>query len=601
MGLGFAALVYQTIRDFCLAPSVPKAMTVAAAAAIPDPGPAAFISLTDATWLCDHPLRQPSSVYSYGLARGPAGQRVLIGLPGAATAPCPPRAGQQFSGRLERREPGDPLPSGVYWDDLANEHRDGPMWIVWTDWSPSGGVSMVLKVLFFGLMSLFGTAMFFGLLRQLLGDLRGLRVPRRPRLKGVLFRLPLSTGASALGLFGISIGVVQVVVFGWLFFLTVIPNWLGVVVGVLAGLWVLATFGIFIEGWKRRASDLLLGPTGCEIRGGPLHGIGHRFDDAELAGGLCRLEFQAPAADDILPEDTATLYIQGEVAAMSQDPAENLSLQAICDTLQGAVAIAAPDAVPAGVPRRLAVVHCRGCGAAVPPREASACPYCAHPLALPEPVRQQLRAQASRNRDRADSERLLRRLLRQPSAWRVNALTVLLLPPLLLSWPVAGAVFDEFYQGRHLLRPHHGLALAAAALSGNLALQFLLRAQIAIRAAVRIIATHFAARPPAHRGAAPECRLCGAPLAEEPGQLLVLCFYCGAENVTGLNLIPIAAEQAVQAGELRLALVERLRIRRRWRWRSLVALLLLLTCALSLWPVRGVLRRGAPVPVTERR
>lgn len=580
----FGWLVYQTITEWRLAPPKPRPMTVAAAAALGEPGPVAWITLLDARWACERPLLRPSSAYSYGLATGAGGQRIVVALPGGAPAPCPSSAPTPLTGRLTRREAGDPLPATVAWSDLQNEHPDGPVLILWTDWTPPGGIWSAVGIVACVLLALFGLGVFIAALANLAAELRAVRVPRRPRLQGARFCLPLSTGASALGIFSLSFGGFQIFTFGWLFFLTVIPDWLGLVVGVLAAGWVLATFGAFIEGWKRRASDLLLGPAGCEIRGGPLHGVQHRWED--LAPEFCRLQHQSPGATD--PQEGAvTLIIQGEVAAISCDAAEDRSLESIVQTLHG---VADRSPAPAE-PRQLQVVCCPRCGAPVPPRESAACPYCGSAVALPAKVLLQLRALAAHDRDRSSAERLLRRVLRQPPAWSTNALLVLLLPPLVLSWPVAGAVFDEFYQSRHILRPYHGLALAMAALCGNLALQFLLRARVAARAAVRIIATHFAALPPAQPGASPGCRVCAAPLVPVPGRLLLLCVYCGAENVTGLNLVPVAARQAAQAGALREALVERLRVRRRWRWRSLAALLLLAVCALSLWPVREALQR----------
>ncbi|HRI53575.1 MAG TPA: hypothetical protein PLW65_25700, partial [Pseudomonadota bacterium] len=252
----FGWLVHQTITEWRLAPAVPRPLTVAAAAALGDPGPAAWVTLTDARWLCELPLLRPSSAYSYGVAVGAGGQRVVVALPGGALAPCPSGAPARLTGRLTRREAGDALPATVAWSDLSNEHPDGPVLLLWTDWTPPGGFWSALGIVACVLMSLFGLGVFVASLWNLAAELRAVRVPRRPRLAGARFCLPLSTGASALGIFSLSFGGFQIVTFGWLFFLTVIPDWLGIAVGVLAAAWVLATFGAFIEGWKRRASDL---------------------------------------------------------------------------------------------------------------------------------------------------------------------------------------------------------------------------------------------------------------------------------------------------------------------------------------------------------
>lgn len=589
VGLALVGVTVQTVREWQLAPPAPRLLSVAEATALAEPGPAAWIALSDARWQCEWPLRKPSSSYVYGRVAGPRGQRVIVALAGGESSPCPDGKGPPLIGRLERRAVGDTLPTGVLWADLANDHPDGPAYLLWTDWSPPRGVGDFLLFLFIVVFTLFFLAGGGLALWALIRDFLALRRPRSPPLFGARFRLPLSTGASALQFFSVSYGAVQIVVFGGLFFLSVMPDWLGVIVGVLAGVWVLATFGAFVEGWKRRASDLVLAAAACEIRGGPLHGTQHRF--ADLSPGFCELQQHTPGSSDEIIEARLTLRIQGETAAISHEPSEDRSLQSIAQTLQGLAQHRGADtaAAPTGKPR-LAVVHCPGCGAAVPPRLVGRCPYCDQPLVLPEPVRAQLQAQAAHDVDRRACEGLLRRVLRQPPALQINATLLLLLPPLLLGWPVAGAIFDEFYQGRQLLRPYHGVALALAALCSNLALQFLLRAQVAARSAVRVIATHFAAQPPSRPGAPPDCRACAAPLPVEPGQLLVLCGYCQAENVTGLNLVPVAAAQAEQLGELSRVLRERLATRRRYRWLSLVALALLGAAALALWPVRGALR-----------
>lgn len=611
MGLGFGALVWQTVDEWRRSPASPQPMTVAAATALSAPGDVAWVTLVDARFACEYALRQPSSSYAYGVVRGAGGQRVVVALASSEAPDCQAPAPKPVSGRLERRDVGNALPAGVYWDDLPNEHPGGAAWVLWTDWEPPRGITSGLQLIFFALLSLFGAAIFVTSLWNLAREYLAVRIQARPRLKCAQFRMPLSTGGSALGQFGISFGMFQVVVFGGLFFLTVIPNWLGMVIGVLAAFWVLATFGAFVEGWKRRASDLILASEGCEVRGGPLHGWQHRWDDQArseaLSSALPLVELRqrpgtnhAAAGKPSAEQDSCALYLGGQLAALSQEAAEDRSLQSIAETLHGVSSTDAAQtgdkAHATGATARVSVVHCPSCGAPLPPRESGGCPYCGHDIVLPDAVRKQLAAQASHERDRSDSERLLRRVLRQPSAARVNAAIALLLPPLLLSWPVAGAVFDEYYQGRHIFRPYHGVALAVAALFGNLALQFLLRSQVAARAAVRIIATHFAARPPKQPGAASDCRVCAGPLPERSDQLLILCGYCGAENVTGLNLIPVAAAHAQQAGTLRAALAERLRIRRHYRLLSLASLILLLLAAAALAPVRHALRHRSPTP-----
>ena len=54
-----------------------------------------------------------------------------------------------------------------------------------------------------------------------------------------------------------------------------------------------------------------------------------------------------------------------------------------------------------------------------------------------------------------------------------------------------------------------------------------------------------AARPPTVPGAASACRICGAPLAVEPDQILAVCSYCRAENAVHLDTKLVAKAGAI--------------------------------------------------------
>jgi hypothetical protein len=54
-----------------------------------------------------------------------------------------------------------------------------------------------------------------------------------------------------------------------------------------------------------------------------------------------------------------------------------------------------------------------------------------------------------------------------------------------------------------------------------------------------------AARPPTVPGAASSCRMCGAPLAVEPDQILAVCSYCRAENAVHLDTKLVAKAGAI--------------------------------------------------------
>jgi amino acid transporter len=54
-----------------------------------------------------------------------------------------------------------------------------------------------------------------------------------------------------------------------------------------------------------------------------------------------------------------------------------------------------------------------------------------------------------------------------------------------------------------------------------------------------------AARPPTVPGAASSCRMCGAPLAVEPDQILAVCSYCRAQNAVHIDPRLVAKAGAI--------------------------------------------------------
>lgn len=61
----------------------------------------------------------------------------------------------------------------------------------------------------------------------------------------------------------------------------------------------------------------------------------------------------------------------------------------------------------------------------------------------------------------------------------------------------------------------------------------------------RRLLSALAARPPTVPGAASSCRMCGAPLAVEPDQILAVCSYCRAQNAVHLDTRLVAKAGAV--------------------------------------------------------
>ncbi len=102
------------------------------------------------------------------------------------------------------------------------------------------------------------------------------------------------------------------------------------------------------------------------------------------------------------------------------------------------------------------------------------------------------------------------------------------------------------------------------------------------RAALRLVALSFHAAPPTREGDPHECRVCGAPLADGPEKVVVLCAYCRAENITDIDLRPKAGVAAEQASGLEATLDERLRTKRRYRFLSLISVALLVIGAVAI-------------------
>ncbi len=360
-------------------------------------------------------------------------------------------------------------------------------------------------------------------------------------------------------------------------------------IGILGAFWIFAVFGALGRWWTLRASDLLLGPLGWSIHAGPKHRVRKLWGEDDAGEGRVQ-----PGVDDG-GEAVANLWIADGIAAQSTQSEETRSLEAVAGTLRELHAQAAGKHAPRHERDPDGVIHCRNCGGPAAPSEAARvlCRYCGQEVAIPASAHEQLRALESLDASRAESERLLRRLLRQPGATATNALVLLALPPLISGWPLASIVFDEFFQTRRLFDWTHGVALFAGATSFTWGLSWLVRAFVGGRAAVRIIASRFAAVPSIVPGAPCRCRECGAPLPESPSdRLVVLCAYCRCENLTGVNLVPVAGREEAQAGALASELRIRLRELQRYRRLAAGSLILLVASVGILAPAWMRLRAG---------
>jgi hypothetical protein len=343
------------------------------------------------------------------------------------------------------------------------------------------------------------------------------------------FVLPLSTGGSAMMFLRGNLVAFQYFAFGPLFVLDHLPAGTGL---ALVALWLLGALRGLAGGWKRRASDLVLGPDTLSVRGGPLHGKRIAFRDLDprwfalLAGS---------------GEDRAMLLFDDGVVAVCRDEDEQRSLAAVVATVHALAAQAKGARLPRPSIRPPVVVCCEACGAPVAQGEGErgSCAHCGRTVPTPAAVRARLAARAELTGAHVTSERLLRALVRQRGARQVNLLLFTAVPPFLLGLPLAGLIHDAAAHPLHQpLLQREGLRLFLVGQTVTYALAYLLRATIERRVAMRVVATRFAAFPPEAPGKPCSCRHCGGPLREAGAETLVVhCVYCGSENVLGTHLV----------------------------------------------------------------
>lgn len=377
---------------------------------------------------------------------------------------------------------------------------------------------------------------------------------------------------------------------------------------------------------RERPSDVVLAADGLRVEGGPHDGLALPWN--EIAADKCEIQIskeergsfsQALAVGLLLPiialrkkaPEFADKPKQFEVwklrialrdggaktVAEAERPIEQESLRAVLDSLravcggrQGPGRLdggAAPGGSrpkqdqereqraveDAGGGGRLV---CGSCGAPAVPGDADAvtCGYCGASVGVSQALRERTRAVRELAVSGAASERLITRLLDQPGARRAESLMNLAAVPMKLAWPVAfGVVFYLLIKERLGLESLLLLALFVGATL--LGLFGLVRASFVDRQALRLLALELGALPPPRPGEPQQCRNCGAPLAERPGEVLAYCVYCGTASILGLDVRPQAARAREQVLSLEEALRRRSRERRLWWGLSVAAALLL--------------------------
>jgi hypothetical protein len=202
----------------------------------------------------------------------------------------------------------------------------------------------------------------------------------------------------------------------------------------------------------------------------------------------------------------------------------------------------------------LEVLRCRQCDAplALADGDSVTCPACGTANAVPAPYRELHRARIAdaAARDRAehvlrvldDPPSLLVKVLARTFDQNMFAFIVLFGVPVLLG-SIRFALRADVWIARYGHYPSaddvpfgYTVVILCTLL---FVLAFVPRA-LGVYASRRVtdrrrLLAALAARPPTVPGAASSCRMCGAPLAVEPDQILAVCSYCRAENAVHLD------------------------------------------------------------------
>ncbi|HEY1958292.1 MAG TPA: hypothetical protein VGH28_21900 [Polyangiaceae bacterium] len=354
--------------------------------------------------------------------------------------------------------------------------------------------------------------------------------------------------------------------------------------------------------FSERPSDVVLGPTGLRVEGGPRNGFSAAWTDiasVKLSGRHEKLEVVEDESDKKRTNFWRLVLELRDgdevVLASAEDPKERQSLESLRDSIEASLKKTSAHAKPHKDEPR-APFECKRCGAPVVPGETEtvACAYCGEHARIPDDVRARIRAMHQRDESSRRSERLVAKLVGQPGALRTSFFVFLAAIPSLFAWPAALAFCGVLY-ALCFLRVTNAILVVIATFGIIAALYYLVRGQLTDRQALRILTIGFAARAPTQAGGAHHCRKCNGPLVPPPGSVLAHCVYCGVPNVLGLDLRGEAKTSAEEAESLDDALERRDSERARWRYSALLALFILAVSALFVrlsahppYPLRAV-------------
>ena len=364
------------------------------------------------------------------------------------------------------------------------------------------------------------------------------------------------------------------------------------------GVSLVATPGLYFFGYslfrlqlvnQRRASDVVLSPSGLTIEGGARHGTTLSWPEIDAwRSELIVSEESLSATGNIHVTRLVLARTDGDtlLLAEAQTAEEAASLEALLASLRSSRwrAEGARGASKVDAPR---IFACPACGAPAEPAdvEAVACAYCGARVAVAADLRARIRAAAYTALNRGAVQSAVAQILRQPSAGAVNTmlLGVAAGGPLL---GISALMFGE-----------PGIYVAAVGIVACLYTGLV--GAVGQRRAYRAL-VHLGAVEPDRPGAPHSCRRCHAPLPRaRAGAIVLECIHCRAENVLGLDLRREAHERAGATAELTSALA----FRRRSRIVSsmVLALGLLLTIAgVTWWCVSHAPPRHSGQAVIER-
>jgi hypothetical protein len=370
-------------------------------------------------------------------------------------------------------------------------------------------------------------------------------------------KLPFATGGSVveygmgLTFFGSLVGIGVLCA-------TLLPDWMVYPVGGAGALWVLGLLFFPFSFARMRATDIVLDGDGVRRSGSGKPAVAwarlqvlarHKREQDDWTNA----PFECAVGDDQAPF----------VATEASDPAEILSLEELCRTLERL-----RDTDP-GVPGRheqARTIYCNRCGAPVAPSllVASVCRFCDLPVQMPNEVRALAAAARDASLTRARTKAQLSVLLRWPEARRVNWLIGLCVLPAALTWPIAGGLFDEAFQFRGSGGPWHGVWLGISAGLLTAALLSVAHAMTAIRKSIPLLCRRFASVAAKDRPELHFCHGCGGTLPEVGESPFVVCAYCGSDNILAFDLPAYMQIEEAQSEALEAIVDRTAQTRKRW-------------------------------------